>query len=82
MEILTHLCQCGEIIDHKRWRAGKRVCVGCGVAKGIEHNVSMNRKSGPAWDSYIERLRGMIAAESKAYPEEDHASQGYSPEHH
>lgn len=64
MEIVEYRCACGEVIKHSRWRAGKRTCSLCGIAKGIDHNVSMNRKKGPAWDSYIERMRRMIGEES------------------
>lgn len=57
-------CPCGQPIAKTRWRLGKRLCVDCGIAKGLIHNVQLNRKEGPAWDRLKEAWRAMIAEES------------------
>lgn len=57
-------CQCGETIELKRWRAGKRLCVPCATVIGAVHNAQMNRKSGKAWEDAKARWRAIIAEES------------------
>lgn len=52
MATLMYTCHCGQSITPKRWRAGKRSCVDCAMAKLLLHNLQMSAKQGDAWNRW------------------------------
>lgn len=76
MRTLYGTCPCGEPIELKRWRSGKRICVSCAIVVAVEHNAQMNRKSGRGWELWKQGIGRILAEESSATDRDDHGSEG------
>ena len=76
MPTLYQQCECSKAISPSRWRAGKRNCPECALAKMLIHNHQMSLKKGPEYDTWVESMRASLPLPEESDKGDKNGSQG------
>lgn len=75
-------CKCGEPIAKNRWRAGKRTCVPCGIARGVSVCRELREKSGATYEHWRSQMLKSLQPNDSDMGESDDGSPGESRVNH